>query len=106
MSSIGTGVSQGLVTNMQWGCLTHSPHRANLSSIQYDLSAAQFSPDGRVFQIEYAGKAVDNSGYAARNYNLAITTLYLINAHPMSAEHRLSKVQSNTGIVLEVEKIA
>ena len=24
----------------------------------YDLSASQFSPDGRVFQIEYAGKAV------------------------------------------------
>lgn len=28
----------------------------------YDLSAAQFSPDGRVFQIEYASKAVENSG--------------------------------------------
>lgn len=28
----------------------------------YDLSAAQFSPDGRVFQIEYAAKAVENSG--------------------------------------------
>lgn len=29
---------------------------------QYDLSASQFSPDGRVFQVEYAGKAVENSG--------------------------------------------
>jgi 20S proteasome subunit alpha 7 len=28
----------------------------------YDLSAAQFSPDGRVFQVEYAQKAVENSG--------------------------------------------
>lgn len=28
----------------------------------YDLSASQFSPDGRVFQVEYAGKAVENSG--------------------------------------------
>ncbi|KAH8324470.1 hypothetical protein KR074_008093 [Drosophila pseudoananassae] len=28
----------------------------------YDLSASQFSPDGRVFQIEYAGKAVAKSG--------------------------------------------
>jgi len=28
----------------------------------YDLSASQFSPDGRVFQIEYANKAVENSG--------------------------------------------
>jgi len=30
----------------------------------YDLSAAQFSPDGRVFQVEYAQKAVENSGTA------------------------------------------
>lgn len=30
--------------------------------LQYDLSASQFSPDGRVFQIDYAGKAVEKSG--------------------------------------------
>mmetsp|Transcript_40904 Transcript_40904/g.130680 ORF Transcript_40904/g.130680 Transcript_40904/m.130680 type:complete len:82 (-) Transcript_40904:709-954(-) len=30
----------------------------------YDLSATTFSPDGRVFQTEYATKAVDNSGTA------------------------------------------
>ncbi|EFN81786.1 proteasome subunit alpha type-3 [Harpegnathos saltator] len=28
----------------------------------YDLSASQFSPDGRVFQVEYAQKAVENGG--------------------------------------------
>jgi len=28
----------------------------------YDLSASTYSPDGRIFQIEYAGKAVENSG--------------------------------------------
>jgi 20S proteasome alpha/beta subunit len=31
--------------------------------MQYDLSATTFSPDGRVFQTEYATKAVDNSGW-------------------------------------------
>jgi len=30
----------------------------------YDLSCTSYSPDGRVFQIEYASKAVDNSGTA------------------------------------------
>lgn len=28
----------------------------------YDLSASQYSPDGRIFQVEYAKKAVDSSG--------------------------------------------
>ena len=31
---------------------------------QYDLSTSTFSPDGRVFQTDYAQKAVDNSGRA------------------------------------------
>ena len=28
----------------------------------YDLSASTFSPDGRIFQVEYASKAVENGG--------------------------------------------
>ncbi|KAJ1558587.1 hypothetical protein HK405_013361, partial [Cladochytrium tenue] len=30
----------------------------------YDLSASTYSPDGRIFQVEYAVKAVDNGGTA------------------------------------------
>ncbi|WFD42664.1 proteasome endopeptidase complex [Malassezia psittaci] len=30
----------------------------------YDLSASTYSPDGRIFQIEYATKAVENAGTA------------------------------------------
>mmetsp|Transcript_1563 Transcript_1563/g.3868 ORF Transcript_1563/g.3868 Transcript_1563/m.3868 type:complete len:266 (+) Transcript_1563:116-913(+) len=30
----------------------------------YDLSASTFSPDGRIFQVEYAQKAVENAGTA------------------------------------------
>lgn len=35
------------------------------SIVQYDLSSTTFSPDGRVFQVEYAAKAVENSGYGS-----------------------------------------
>ena len=30
--------------------------------MQYDLSSSTYSPDGRIYQIEYASKAVENSG--------------------------------------------
>lgn len=29
---------------------------------QYDTYCSQFSPDGRIFQVEYAAKAVESSG--------------------------------------------
>ncbi|PWY97125.1 N-terminal nucleophile aminohydrolase [Testicularia cyperi] len=46
----------------------------------YDLSASTYSPDGRIFQIEYAAKAAENAGTA-----IAIKT--------------------KTGVVIAVEKL-
>jgi hypothetical protein len=34
---------------------------------QYDSSCSQFSPDGRIYQVEYAMKAVETSGYVAKH---------------------------------------
>ena len=33
----------------------------------YDLSATTYSPDGRVFQVEYAAKATETKGYVYAN---------------------------------------
>ena len=42
--------------------LTFLAHLVVNVLLQYDLSPLTFSPDGRIYQVEYAGKAVDNSG--------------------------------------------
>ena len=42
----------------------------------YDLYASQFSPDGRVFQIEYADKAVENSGTAIGKFCIPLIYIY------------------------------
>jgi|UniRef100_A0AC35GPD3 20S proteasome subunit alpha 7 len=43
----------------------------------YDLAASTFSPDGRIFQVEYAQKAVDNSGtiIALRGKDCVVTAV-------------------------------
>jgi len=44
--------------------LDNQNHKMASSGSGYDLSSSTFSPDGRIFQIEYAAKAVENSGTA------------------------------------------
>ena len=69
MSSIGTGVRRPrprkqrrhsrLARHSHWDSgLTAAP----LPASQYDLYTTSYSPDGRVFQVEYANKAVESSG--------------------------------------------
>jgi 20S proteasome alpha/beta subunit len=40
---------------------SHPPTHTQQQQQQYDLSATTYSPDGKVFQTDYAQKAVDNS---------------------------------------------
>ncbi|MFH4973511.1 hypothetical protein AB6A40_000220 [Gnathostoma spinigerum] len=71
----------------------------------YDLAAATFSPDGRIFQVEYAQKAVDNSGtmVALRGKDGIVTAvdklvaskLYVENANP-----RMANADEYTGVAL------
>nr|SVE71271.1 EOG090X0C09 [Daphnia similis]SVE71903.1 EOG090X0C09 [Daphnia similis] len=46
--------------------IVQSADKNHYKEQKYDLSASQFSPDGRVFQVEYAQKAVENSGSSSR----------------------------------------
>ncbi|VDK43071.1 unnamed protein product [Anisakis simplex] len=71
----------------------------------YDLAAATFSPDGRIFQVEYAQKAVDNGGtmIALKGKDGVVTAvdklipskLYVPNANP-----RMANAGENVGIAL------
>jgi 20S proteasome subunit alpha 7 len=42
----------------------HFPSLSSISLLQYDSSCQTLSPDGRIFQVEYAQKAVDLAGTA------------------------------------------
>lgn len=69
----------------------------------YDLSASQFSPDGRVFQAEYAAKAVDNSGsvVAIRGKDgvvFAVEKMVKTALHEDEANKHIWKVDENIGM--------
>jgi len=68
----------------------------------YDLSASQFSPDGRIFQIEYAQKAVDNSGtvVALRGKDgvvFAVERLVTSKLHEKGANRRIFNIDRHIG---------
>jgi len=69
----------------------------------YDLSASQFSPDGRVFQIEYAMKAVENSGTAIGirgkdGVVFAVEKIVTSKLYEAGANRRLQNVDNHVGM--------
>ncbi|CAH0560310.1 unnamed protein product [Brassicogethes aeneus] len=71
----------------------------------YDLSASQFSPDGRVFQVEYAMKAVENSGTiiglkAKDGVILAAEKLILSKLHETGTNRRIFNIDTHIGMAV------
>lgn len=69
----------------------------------YDLSASQFSPDGRVFQVEYAHKAVENSGTAiglvcSDGVVFAVEKMVTSNLHEVGSSKRIFNVDEHIGM--------
>lgn len=71
----------------------------------YDLSASQFSPDGRVFQVEYAIKAVENSGTAIAlkgkdGLVFAVEKLVTSKLYEAGANKRIFNVDKHVGLAV------
>jgi len=71
----------------------------------YDLSASQFSPDGRVFQVEYALKAVENSGTAIGirakdGVVLAVEKLVTSKLYEHGANKRIFNIDKHIGMCI------
>jgi len=69
----------------------------------YDLSCTTFSPDGRVFQVEYASKAVENSGTAigvrvSDGIVMGIEKLVVSKMLEIGANRRVHSVDRHSGL--------
>lgn len=73
--------------------------------LKYDLSASQFSPDGRVFQVDYAGKAVEKSGTAVGlrgkdGVVLAVEKIVTSSLYEEDAGNRIYTIDKNIGLAV------
>lgn len=71
----------------------------------YDLSSSTFSPDGRIFQVEYATKAVENSGTSlglqcSDGIVLAVEKTLMNKMLCPGTSRRIHSVDSHAGIAL------
>jgi len=69
----------------------------------YDLSCTSYSPDGRVFQVEYANKAVENSGTAVGirvkdGVVLGVEKLIISKMLESGSNRRISTVDKHVGL--------
>jgi Proteasome subunit A N-terminal signature/Proteasome subunit len=86
-------------------------HLAPPPTIQYDISCSTFSPDGRIFQIEYAGKAVENSSTAVAlrvKDGVVLAAEKLVHAQMMipSSNRRIDGVDASCGLVRNTRVVA
>ncbi|SCV75000.1 BQ2448_8029 [Microbotryum intermedium] len=75
----------------------------------YDLSSSTYSPDGRIFQVEYANKAVENSGTAIGlrckdGIVLAVEKLVSSKLLVPGANKRIATVDLHAGVVSGLDK--
>lgn len=71
----------------------------------YDLSPTTYSPDGRIFQVEYASKAVENSGTAVGvrckdGIILGVEKLLISKMLKPGSNRRIHKVDLHIGIAM------
>lgn len=71
----------------------------------YDLSSSTFSPDGRIFQVEYASKAVENAGTAlglkCKNGVILCVEKPLLNKMLLpTSSRRIHTIDTHSGIAI------
>jgi len=71
----------------------------------YDLSPTTFSPDGRVFQVEYAAKAVEKSGIALGvrcidGVVLAVEKIVISKMLVASSNRRIATIDTHAGLAM------